>query len=307
MSRTLTEDALARIARLELEARETVEGFLTGQHRSPYFGQSLEFAQHRKYAPGDDIRRIDWKVLSKTDKVYLKQYEEETNLRTTLVIDASESMRFGGETPGRRQRRDDRGRTKFDQACRIAAALSYLLLRQQDSVGALVFDSGVRSRVPHRAAHTHLQTILEALATEEASSKTDFAGVLKEAADGKTGRGLVVLISDLFVDLADLKRGLELLRVRGHEVIVFHVMDEAELTFEFAGTTKFVGLEGAGELTCDPRSLRAGYLRRLSRFLEDAGRTCSRAGADYALVRTGDRPSAPLAAFLARRSRTRRR
>ena len=302
MSRTLTEDALARIARLELEAREAVEGFLTGVHRSPYLGQSLEFAQHREYAPGDDIRRIDWKVLSKTDKVYLKQYEEETNLRTTLVIDASESMRFGGE----RLRDAKAGRTKFDQACRIAAAVAYLLLRQQDSVGALVFDDGVRSRVPRRASQGHLRTILEALATEEASAKTSLSGVLREAADAQTGRGLVVLVSDLFADLADLRKGLELLRTRGHEVIVFHVMDEAELAFEFSGTTKFVGLEGSGELTCDPRSLRTGYLEKLQAFLENAARTCRRAGADYSLVKTGERPSAPLASFLARRKRVRR-
>ena len=288
MSRSLTEDALARIARLELEAREAVEGFLTGQHR--------------KYAAGDDIRRIDWKVLSKTDKVYVKQYEEETNLRTTLIVDASESMRFGGE----RLKDPKTGRTKFDQACRIAAAVAYLLLRQQDSVGAIVFDDGVRSRVPNRAAQTHLRTILESLATEEASAKTSISGVLGEAADGKTGRGLMVLVSDLFVDLSDLRQGLERLRARGHEVIVFHVLDEAELDFEFSGTTRFVGLEDGGELTCDPRSLRNGYMQRLQQFLDDAAKTCRRTGADYSLVKTGERPSAPLAEFLARRARVRR-
>ena len=301
MPRHLTEDALARIARLELEARETVEGFLTGQHRSPYFGQSLEFAQHREYAPGDDIRRIDWKVLSKTDKVYLKQYEEETNLRTTLVVDASESMRFGGPA-----KKGEQPHTKFDQACRLAAALSYMLLRQQDSVGAVVFDDGVRSQVPGRTAQNHLRTILAALAAEEASKKTGVADVLRAVADQKTQRGLVILLSDLFVDLGDLRRGLEFLRSRRHEVIVFQILDDAELSFDFSGTTRFVGLEDAGELTCDPRSLREGYLKALDGFLESAAKTCFKTGADHMLVRTGERPSAPLAEFLARRARPRR-
>ena len=302
MSRTLTEDAIARISRLELEAREAVEGFLTGQHRSPFFGQSLEFAQHRKYAPGDDIRRIDWKVLSKTDRVYLKQYEEETNLRTTLLVDASESMQFGTD----QQERGATPRTKFDQACRIAAALSYLLLRQQDSVGALIFDDGVRTRVPNRTAQRHLRTILEAFATEKASRKTGILGVLKEAAEAKTQRGLVVLISDLFVDPAELRKGLEVLRARNHEVIVFQILDDAELNFDFAGTTKFVGLESTGELTCDPRSLRAGYLAKMEEFLDTAAKACGKAGADYFLIRTSERPSAPLSAFLSRRARPRR-
>lgn len=301
-ARALTPEAMSRIQRLELEARGVVEGFLSGQHRSPYLGQSLEFAQHREYVPGDDIRRIDWKVWSKTDKLYLKQYEEETNLRMTLVVDASESMRFGADTGDAKADR----RSKFDQACRAAAALAYLLLRQQDSVGLYTFDNGIRGRIPHRTAQLHLRTILEALHVEETAKKTSLSNVLLEVADHKTLRGLVVLISDLFVPTTELRRGLELLRQRGHEVLVLHTLDDLELSFDFAGTTKFVGLEDSGELKCDPRSLRAGYLQKLQEFLENTRKTCISTGCEYSLLKTSEPIGAALAAFVARRSKPRR-
>lgn len=303
-SRSLSPEAMSRIQRLELEARGVVEGFLSGQHRSPYLGQSLEFAQHREYVAGDDVRRIDWKVWSKTDKLYLKQYEEETNLRMTLVVDASESMQFGSSSGSSSD--GDGQRTKFDQACRAAAALAYLLLRQQDSVGLVSFDDGVRSRIPHRTAQMHLRTILEALSVEKASQKTGLVSVMREVADQKTLRGLVVLISDLFVPQKELRAGIEMIRKRGHEVYVMHTLDDAELTFDFSGTTKFVGLESDAELTCDPRSLRAGYLEKLHEYLDDTRKTCVSSGAEYAMLKTSEPIGAALAAFVARRSKLRR-
>lgn len=301
LPRGLSPEAMARIQRLELEAREVVEGFLSGQHRSPYLGQSLEFAQHREYVAGDDIRRIDWKVWSKTDKLYLKQYEEETNLRMTLVVDASESMQFGSTSDEARV-----VRTKFDQACRGAAALAYLLLRQQDSVGLVTFDDGIRNQVPHRTAQAHLRLILSELAAESTTQKTSILDVLRSVADQKTLRGLVVIFSDLFVATDELRRGIELIRQRGHEVVVFHTLDDQELSFEFSGTTKFVGLEEAGELTCDPRSLQAGYLKKLDEFMNSVSRTCLAAGAEYSLLKTSEPIAAALGAFVARRSRPRR-
>lgn len=303
-TRSLSPSAMARVQRLELEARGVVEGFLSGQHRSPYLGQSLEFAQHREYVPGDDIRRIDWKVWSKTDKLYLKQYEEETNLRMTLVVDASESMRFG--TTPEHGAEDSVKRSKFDQACRAAAALAYVLLRQQDSVGLLTFDDGIRSRVPHRTAQMHLRTILEALQVEQAVQKTNVLSVLREVADQKTLRGLVVIISDLFLPGAELRKGLELIRQRGHGVVVLHVLDDMELSFEFSGTTKFVGLEDDLELKCDPRALRAGYLEKLNSFLSATRKSCVSTGCEYSLLKTSEPIGAALAAFVAKRSKLRR-
>lgn len=283
----LDPETAGRISRLEIEARHVVEGFLSGLHRSPYFGQSIEFVQHREYVPGDDVRRIDWKVWSKTDRFYLKLYEEETNLRTTLLLDASESMQYGsGE------------RTKFDYGCSIVACLSYLLLRQSDAVSLTTFDSAIRSRVPSRSRQTHLNAILTALKAESPGKKTDVFGILRQVADEKTQKGMVVLISDLLAPREDLFRGLRLLRRRGHDVLIFHVLDDQELDFDFTGTTKFEGLEDAGELVCDPRSLREGYQRALNDFLHDIRRRCAQNVIDYQTIRTSEHLDAVLRHYL---------
>lgn len=288
--RFLPPEAIARISRLEILARNVVEGFLSGLHRSPYFGQSVEFAQHREYAPGDDIRRIDWKVWSKTDRYYIKQYEEETNLRTTLLVDLSESMQFGsGEL------------NKYEYACRLAASLSYLLIRQQDSVGMVTFDSAVRSTIPPSSKQNHLQSILSSLDVQKPAKKTDLQTLLGQVADQQTRRGLMVLISDLFVDRAGLFKGLKLLRTRGHDVMVFHVMDDEELDFNFAGTTKFEGMEEMGDLICDPRSLREGYLAAVTAFVDDIRRHCTRQMIDYQTIRTSEHLDAALAHYLTHR------
>jgi uncharacterized protein (DUF58 family) len=286
----LSPEAVARISRLELEARNVVEGFLSGQHRSPYFGQSIEFAQHREYAPGDDVRRIDWKVWSKTDKYYIKQYEEETNLRTTLVVDVSESMQYGSGKV-----------TKFDYACTVAAAVAYLLLRQQDAVSLLAFDDQVRGIAPSRSRQTHLGSILSVLMQESPTRKTDIYEILKYVANEKTQKGMVVLISDLFVPRDGLFKGLRLLRRRGHEVLVFQVLDDEELDFNFTGTTRFEGLEEAGELVCDPRSLREGYLKAMHAFLDEIRRNCAGSVIDYQPIRTSEHIDAALRHYIKHR------
>ena len=288
--RFLPPEAVARIARLEVLARNVVEGFLSGLHRSPYFGQSVEFAQHREYAPGDDIRRIDWKVWSKTDRYYIKQYEEETNLRTTLLVDLSESMQFGSTKL-----------TKNEYACQIAASLAYLLLRQQDSVGMISFDDVIRATVPPSSKQNHLQAILASLDHEQPAKKTDLYHLLAQVADQQTRRGLIVLVSDLFVDRAGLFKGLKLLRTRGHDVMVFHVLDDEELDFTYAGTTKFEGMEDMGDLICDPRSLREGYQQAVQQFVEDLRRNCARQMIDYQTLRTSEHLDAVLAHYLTHR------
>jgi len=288
--RFLPPEAIARIARLEVLARNVVEGFLSGLHRSPYFGQSVEFAQHREYAPGDDIRRIDWKVWSKTDRYYIKQYEEETNLRTTLLVDLSESMLFGSGKL-----------TKYEYACQIAASLSHLLLRQQDSVGMITFDDVIRTTIPPSSKQNHLQAILTSLDHEKPAKKTDLQQLLAQVADQQTRRGLIVLVSDLFVDRAGLLKGLRLLRTRGHDVMVFHVMDDEELDFTYAGTTKFEGMEEMGDLICDPRSLREGYQAAVQQFVEDLRRNCARQMIDYQTIRTSEHLDAALAHYLTHR------
>ena len=280
-------EAISRIARLDLQARHIVEGFLSGLHRSPYFGQSVEFVQHREYVAGDDPRNIDWKAWSKTDKYYIKQYEEDTNLRCTLLVDASESMHFGTGPLN-----------KYEYACAVAASLAYLLLKQQDSVGLISFDDQIRAQTPTRSAGKHLHTIISALDAGAPSSKTDMFDVLERVAEERSRKGMVVLISDLFADRESLFRGLNLLRHRGHDVLVFHVMDDAELDFNFTGTTRFEGLEEMGELVCDPRALREGYLREIQQFLDEVRHNCAKNVIDYQTIRTSEHLDAALAHYL---------
>ncbi|MCA9048158.1 MAG: DUF58 domain-containing protein [Planctomycetaceae bacterium] len=287
LERFLQPEEISRISRLELRARHVVEGFVSGLHRSPYFGQSIEFVQHREYVPGDDTRRIDWKVWSRTDRYYLKQFEEDTNVRVVLLVDGSESMQFGSGDE-----------TKFEYAQTIAAALAMLILKQNDSVGVGVFDSEIRSLIPSSSRHNHLQTILQALSVLTAAGKTDITAVLRRAAEAMSHRSIVILISDLFCDRDALFRGLQLLRQRKHEVLIVHTLDDQELDFDYSGTLKFEGLENTGKLTCDPAALREGYLAAMQTFLETIRRRCAGSVIDYRLTRTSDSPAAVLSHLL---------
>ena len=287
LERFLQPDEIAKISRLELRARKGVEGFVSGLHRSPYFGQSTEFVQHREYVPGDDTRRIDWKVWSRTDRYYLKQFEEDTNVRVMLLVDGSESMQFGSGSL-----------TKFDYAQTLAAALSMLVLKQHDSVGAALFDSQIRSVIPSSSRSNHLNTVLRGLSAETSSGKTDIHVVLRKAAEMMTHRSIVILISDLFCDREALFKGLQLLRQRKHEVLIVHTMDDQELNFDYTGTLRFEGLEDAGKLTCDPNALRAGYLSALEKFLADVRRRCAGSLIDYRLTRTSEHLDAVLSHLL---------
>ena len=288
--RFLHPEAVQRISRLELRARYIVEGFLSGMHRSPYFGQSIEFRQHRQYTPGDDLRHVDWKVWAKQDRYYVKQYEEDTNLRCTLLVDVSESMQYG-----------DGPLSKYEYAATVAVSLAYLILRQQDAVGCMSFDDTVRVRVPLRTKHTHISSIAESLDVSEPRSKTDLFQILRGVADEHPRRGLIVLVSDLLSDPDLLIKGLRMLRQQGHDVMVFHVLDDDELDFPFSGPTRFEGLESIDTLNCNPRALRAGYLASLGRFLEAVRRGCAQNTVDYALIRTRDPLDAALAAYLTNR------
>ena len=283
-------EVVARIARLELRARHIVEGFLSGIHRSPHFGQSVEFLQHREYVPGDDLRYVDWKVWAKQDRLYVKQFEEDTNLRTTLLVDVSGSMQYGSGPL-----------TKYEYGCTVAASLAYMLLRQQDAVGCVSFDEHVRSTIPTRSKRNHLDAIVKALMVEVPRDKTDLYKIFRQVAEEYPRRGMMILVSDLLSDRQELVRGLKLLRKRGHDVMVFHVMDDDELDFPFKGSTRFEGLEGSETIRCNPRSLRDGYLSALQEFLAEIRRGCSNNICDYDLIRTSQPLSAVLAAYLSNR------
>jgi uncharacterized protein (DUF58 family) len=271
-----------------------VEGFLSGIHRSPYFGQSVEFVQHRQYVPGDDLRHVDWKVWGKQDRYYVKQFEEDTNLRCALLVDVSNSMRYGSGPLN-----------KFEYAATVAVSLAHLLLGQQDSVGLLAFDERVRAKTPQRTKRNHLNSLIQALSVTEPADKTNLEGVLREAAETYARRGLFVLASDLLVDRPSLFRGLRMLRQRGHDVLVFHIMDDDELDFNFNGVTRFESLESNDFLACNPRALREGYLDALQAYLEEVRRGCAQNSVEYALVRTSQPLDRALASFVAARSSAR--
>jgi uncharacterized protein (DUF58 family) len=288
--RFLHPEAIKRISRMELRARHIVEGFLSGMHRSPYFGQSIEFLQHREYVAGDDLRHVDWKVWARQDRLYIKQYEEETNLRCTLIVDGSASMNYG------------RGPlNKYEYAATLASSLAYLVLRQQDAVGCAVFDEQIRMRVPSRTRRSHLQSVIDSLAVSEPRQKTDPYAILHQVAESFPRRGMMVLVSDLLVDAEQVIRGLKLLRQRGHDVLVFHILDDDELDFPFDGPVRFEGLESLNHLNCNPRALREGYLQALQAHLERIRRGCSQHTIDYALIRTSQPLDAVLATYLSTR------
>lgn len=289
--RFLHPETIQHISRLDVRARHIVEGFLTGLHRSPHFGQSVEFRQHREYVPGDDLRNVDWKVWARQDRMYVKQYEEDTNLRCYLLVDASASMLYGSGPL-----------TKYEYGCTIAACLAYLLLKQQDSVACAVFDQAVRISIPPKTRRNHLQSIVDAMNVTNPRDETDFSHILRRAAEKVQHRSMIVLISDLLGDRERILSGIHAIRLRGHDLLVFHVMDDDELDFPFAGPTRFEGLELFDALNCNPRALRNGYLEALQEHLDFIRRGCARQGVDYKLVRTSDAFGAVLASFLVSRS-----
>ena len=284
-------EAIARIARLELRARAVVEGVLAGLHKSPYKGQSVEFLQHREYVRGDDLRRVDWKVWGRQDRFYVKEFEEETNLRVTLLVDGSASMNYASGPLG-----------KYDYAATLAASLAWLALSHGDAVGCSVFDDKIRASVPPRTKRSHLASVVEVLETPRAGRPTAFMPVLRSLAETLPRRGLVMVMSDLLGDRDGVFQGMQLLRKRGHDLVLLHVMDDDELDFPFEGPTRFEGLELPDALACNPRSLRAGYLAAVEAFLADVRTRAAAVRCDYSLIRTGEPVDAALVKFLARRA-----
>ncbi|QVL34721.1 DUF58 domain-containing protein [Telmatocola sphagniphila] len=288
--RFLDPRTISKIAHLELQAAQVVEGFINGMHRSKFFGHSVDFVQHREYVRGDDIRHLDWKVWSKTDRFYIKQFEAETNLRCQLVLDVSESMHYGAGNLN-----------KYEYACTAAACIAYLLIRQQDSVGITTFDSEVRAVVPPRASQKHLEAICQTMHVSKPRDKTDMLKILNRVAEATHQRGIVAVISDCLTDREPLLKGLDMLRLRKQDVMLFHLLDDDELNFPFNGMTRFEGMEELPNLFCDPKALREGYLEELNIYLTEMRQGCTKRGIDYTLLKTSDPLDAVLAKFLHQR------
>jgi uncharacterized protein (DUF58 family) len=288
---TLDAETLARIRSLELRARQTVEGFLSGGHRSRQHGFAVEFAQHREYVPGDDIRHVDWKAYGRKERLYLKQYELETNLVLWLLVDASESMRFGSA-----------GVTKYDLATTAAASLGYLVVQQTDSVGLATFDSEVRQFLRPASQPTHLKDVCRLLVGGVSDQKSKIGPVLHEAAERFARRGVVAILSDLFDEPAEVLAGLKHLKYQRHDVVVFHVLDGAEIEFPYRQSTLFHGLEQLPDLLTDPVGVRDGYLREFNAFRKELQTGCRLNHIDYVELRTDKDLGLSLAEYLVNRA-----
>ncbi len=284
---------IARLGTLELKARTIVEGFLSGLHRSPFKGFSVEFAEYRQYMPGDDLATIDWKVYARSDRFYVKKFEEETNLDCHLMIDVSASMAYGSG-----------GMTKFEYAACLAASLGYLMNRQRDAVGLTAFDDAIVEMLPASAKPGHLRSLLITLDRLRLGASTNVSKPLHQLADALTRRGMVVLISDLLDDPESVIRGLKHFRYRGTDVIVFHVLDVDEVRFPFERATRFEDLETGDEVMAVPGVVREHYLREMGTLLERYRRDLGSTGIDYHLLTTDQPLELALLAYLSTRART---
>jgi len=289
---------VSRLSGLQLLAKQVVEGFASGLHRSPHKGFSVEFREHRPYVPGDDLRTIDWKLFGKTDRLYIREYEEETNVRCTVLVDCSGSMGYRGT-------RSD-GLSKHYYAIRTAACLSWLMLQQQDSVGLVTFDTSIRRYIPPRARPRHLKHIMTELAGQKPGAETSLADVFHQIAARIQRRGLVMILSDLFGDVDQLMKALAHFRHARHEVIIFQIWDPDELDFPFRQWTQFASLENPAQRhLVDPAQLRKAYLQKLQEYRDQLTRGCSRNRITLVPLVTNQPTADALAAWLAIRRRVR--
>ena len=284
---------LASISNLELRARFAVEGFINGLHRSPFRGFSVEFSEYRHYYPGDDIRHIDWKLFARSGEHYIKQYEEETNVRCYIIMDCSASMGYGsGEV------------TKLEYAKTLASALAYFMTNQRDAVGLITFDHKVMDYLPSRYRQGHLMHILRTLANTTLGEQTNLSRPISDLAFSFQRKGLIILISDLLDDPEMIVKGLQHLRFKGSDVIVFHTMDAAELTFPFDRYAEFEDIESHERLKAAPYVVRKAYLQEIENFCDFYRRECRRSGIDYSLLNTSEPLNVALSAYLSKRAKS---
>lgn len=289
---------LDKVAGLELKAKRIVEGYVSGLHKSPFHGFSVEFAEHREYVPGDDLRFLDWKVYGRTDRLYIKRYEEETNLEAHLVVDTSASMAYTSA--------HESLPSKLTYATWAAAALAYLITQQQDAAGLVLFDEKIRDLLPAQSNEAHLALLFERLETLEAAGNTQSGRAFGEIADALRRKGIILVFSDLLDDFREVLRGLKRLRARGHEVILFHILAHDEVVFPFERMTRFEGLELGGRLTADPLALKEAYLAEVARFRNKLRRVCLQNRIDLIETDTSKSIGVVLSAYLAKREARRR-
>jgi uncharacterized protein (DUF58 family) len=287
---------LSRAEALGLKARQIVEGLRVGDHKSPFRGFSVEFVQHREYVPGDDIRHIDWKSYGRSERYTIKQYEQETNFIGHILLDGSKSMQYG-----------DGEANKLEYAKLLAATLSYLIIRQRDSVSLAVFDSTWRAQLPVSSQTGHINTIVHTLEATEPAEKTSIGPLLQQVAERVRRRGLVFIISDVFDDVDAFLKGMQHLRFQGHEVTVFHILHPDEMNFPFTGNVRFEGLEVPEELKTRPHLIRPSYMRAVQDYLRELQKGCEMYHCDYVRMDTSHPLEVALPQYLVRRLQMSRR
>jgi uncharacterized protein (DUF58 family) len=276
---------------MDLVARSAVEGFFSGLHPSPFHGFSVEYSDHRSYQPGDELKFLDWKVFGRSDKLYVKQFLQETNVTVYILLDSSRSMAFGGEGSV----------SKLDYGSYLSAALTYLLLRQADAVGLVLFADRIITQIPASSRRTHLNPILTALQNNQALGQTNLARILHTAAEMINRRSLIILISDLLDDSAEISKGLAHLKYLNHDVILFHTLDHQELNLDFEGLVEFRDMETNERMRTFPQSVQNSYRRRVKQFVDDFSKSAGRSSIDYCLLDTSEPLDKAFVTYLARR------
>jgi len=288
----LNPETVAKLDNMALRARLVVEGYIIGQHKSPYHGFSVEFAEHRAYGPGDEIRHVDWKLYGKTDRYYVKQYEEETNLKVYILLDISRSMKYTSKTV-----------SKLDYASYLSAALSYLMLNQRDGTGLILFDEKIQTFIPPRSTSSHLNTILKHLEKPKLGSDTEIGSVLHEMAERIKKRGLIILISDLMDDQESVLSGLKHFRHNKQEVILFHILDRKEVDFDFNARTRFKDMESGSLLTTEPWQIKSSYKKRIQLLQDEYKKQCRKQLIDYVPLFTDQSLDIALNSYLNKRQK----
>ena len=289
----LDPDVLAGLSNLELRARVVVEGFLSGLHRSPHRGFSVEFNDYRHYQRGDDMRHVDWKLYARSDKFYIKQYEDETNVRCVILLDTSASMDYSSG-----------GMSKLDYGVTLASALAYFIMRQRDAVGLITFDDKVREYIPAKCRQPHLMHILRTLSQVKSGLKTDAVKPLTDLAASLNKKSIVVLISDMLDNEEQVIKTLQTLRGMGNDVINFQIMDDAELKFPFNEASEFIDMENNESYITSPAAIREAYLKNLNEFLSFCKKKCQSSGVDYCLLNTGEPMDEALSAYMSKRAKS---
>ena len=283
---------VAMLNSISMKAKLVVEGYIIGQHRSPYHGFSVEFSEHRSYEPGDEVKHIDWKLYGKTNRLYVKRYEEETNLRTHLILDTSRSMSYTSNKI-----------SKLEYGSYLLAALSYLMISQQDAAGVVLFDEKIRSFIPPKSTPSHLNTLLNVLDVPEPGNNTKIESVLHQMAERINKRGLVIIISDLLDEPKNILNGLKHFRHKKQEVILFHILDRNELEFEFDNRTKFVDMESGEEIITDPWHIKNDYKNLILDIQKYYRRNCRLNKIDYVSLFTDDSLDKGLSEYFNKRQR----